>query len=216
MAKEWILNNATNRFQLNFKRNVGATSASIRECSPKTMEQWREYYYTNVRSEQQIEELGRILYVKITEVLQAEIEEITEQDCIDYIKQLVIDRTYDGYTTEIKTIYGQLQKDIPDYKIEPACDEWDRLYNVDFFIKVNKSYIGLQIKPVNQGIQLSEIFKEKNIQKHTHKKFTEKYNGNVFYIFSSKKEGGSNAKEIVNKEVVYAIKEEIKRLEKIY
>ena len=29
MAKEWILNNATNRFQLNFKRNVGATSESI-------------------------------------------------------------------------------------------------------------------------------------------------------------------------------------------
>ncbi len=30
MAKEWILNSAMNRFQLNFKRNVGATSESIR------------------------------------------------------------------------------------------------------------------------------------------------------------------------------------------
>ena len=28
MAKEWILNNAMNRFQLNFKRNVGPTSES--------------------------------------------------------------------------------------------------------------------------------------------------------------------------------------------
>ena len=35
MAKEWILNSATNRFQLNFERNVGATSESIRKCSPK-------------------------------------------------------------------------------------------------------------------------------------------------------------------------------------
>ena len=26
MPKEWILNSATNRFQLNFKRNVGAVS----------------------------------------------------------------------------------------------------------------------------------------------------------------------------------------------
>ena len=30
MAKEWILNSAMNRFQLNFKRNVGPTSESIR------------------------------------------------------------------------------------------------------------------------------------------------------------------------------------------
>ncbi|HPL64709.1 MAG TPA: MjaI family restriction endonuclease [Syntrophales bacterium] len=37
MAKEWILNSAMNRFQLNFKRNVGPTSESIRMCAPKTL-----------------------------------------------------------------------------------------------------------------------------------------------------------------------------------
>ncbi len=215
MAKEWILNNATNRLQLNFKRKVGTTSASIRECSPRNVEQWRAYYYANVRSEEQIEELGKILYVKITEVLQAEIEEITEEDCINYIKQLVIERTYEGYTTEIRTIYGQLQKEIPQYKIEPASDEWDRGYNVDFFIQVKDSYIGLQIKPVNQGIQLNEIFKEQKIQKQSHKEFTKKYNGKVFYIFSAKKEGSNNVKEIVNKNVIAEIKDEIIKLEKI-
>jgi hypothetical protein len=44
-------------------------------------------------------------------------------------------------------------------KIEPASDEWDRLFNVDFFIKIKDKYIGIQIKPINQGIQLSQIFK---------------------------------------------------------
>lgn len=39
MTKEWILNNAMNRFQLNFKRNVGPTSESIRQCAPKTIEE---------------------------------------------------------------------------------------------------------------------------------------------------------------------------------
>lgn len=29
MAKEWILNSVMNRFQLNFKKNVGPTSESI-------------------------------------------------------------------------------------------------------------------------------------------------------------------------------------------
>lgn len=78
MAKEWILNSAMNRYQLNFKRNVGATSESIRKCAPKTLEEWQNYYYNNVRSEAHIEELGRKLYVKITEVIQAEVDEVTE------------------------------------------------------------------------------------------------------------------------------------------
>ncbi|HPG72655.1 MAG TPA: MjaI family restriction endonuclease, partial [Bacteroidales bacterium] len=110
MAKEWILNSAMNRFQLNFKRNVGPTSESIRKCSPKTLEEWREYYFANVKSKEHIEDLGKKLYVKITEVIQSEVAELTEQDCIDYMIQLVIDRTFDGYMTEIQTIYGQLQK----------------------------------------------------------------------------------------------------------
>ena len=49
MAKEWILNSVMNRFQLNFKRNVGATSESIRKCLPKTLDEWRIYYFENVR-----------------------------------------------------------------------------------------------------------------------------------------------------------------------
>jgi len=131
MAKEWILNSAMNRFQLNFKRNVGPTSESIRKCTPKSIEERREYYFSNVRSKEHIENLGRKLYIKIAEVIHAEVENITEQDCIDYLKQLVIDRTFDGYMTEIKTIYGQLEKELG-VKIEPAPDEWDRLFNVDF------------------------------------------------------------------------------------
>jgi len=105
MPKEWILNSAMNRFQLNFKRNVGATSEAIRACSPKTVEQWQEYYFQNVRSKAHIEDLGRKLYIKITEVLQAEIENITEQECIDYILNLVIDRAFDGYIREIYYIW---------------------------------------------------------------------------------------------------------------
>lgn len=208
MAKEWILNSAMNRYQLNFKRNVGATSESIRKCSPKSLEEWRNYYYTNVKSEAHIEELGRKLYVKITEVIQAEVNEVTEQDCIDYMKQLVIDRTFDGYMTEIQTIYGQLQN-LLNVKIEPAPDEWDRLFNVDFFININGKYIGLQIKPVNNSLQIPEIHKEYALQAETHKKFNIKYGGSVFYIYSEKVNG---KKEISNKEVINEIKKEIERL----
>jgi len=126
--------------------------------------------------------------------------------------QLVIDRTYEGYVTEIQTIYGQLQK-ILGVKIEPAPDEWDRLFNVDFYIKINEKYIGLQIKPVNAGIQLPEIFKEYNIQSESHQKFTEVFGGKVFYLFSEKV---GERKEIKNKEVIDEIKAEIQRLKDTY
>ncbi len=210
MAKEWILNSVMNRFQLNFKRNVGPTSESIRKCSPKTVEEWEAYYFEKVKPKEHIIEIGKKLYIKITEVVQAELDNITEQDCIDYMINLVINRTFDGYITEIETIYGQLQK-ILDVKIEPAPDEWDRLFNVDFYIKINEKYIGLQIKPVSEGIQLPEIFKEKGLQAKTHLKFTEVFGGKVFYIFSAKVNG---KKEIVNKEIIEEIRLEVDRLKK--
>ncbi|MGC8699358.1 MAG: MjaI family restriction endonuclease, partial [Candidatus Acidifodinimicrobium sp.] len=121
MPKEWILNSATNRFQLNFSRNVGKVAEEIRKCAPKDKKEWEEYYYKNVRPKEHLIELGRKLYVKITEVLASEIEEITEEDCINYIINLVIDRTYDGYNTEINTIYGQLQN-ILGVKIHSVMD----------------------------------------------------------------------------------------------
>ena len=84
-----------------------------------------------------------------------------------------------------------------------------RKFNVDFFIQIGDRYIGLQIKPVNSGIQIPEIFKEYNLQAETHKKFTEDFGGKVFYLFSAKV---GEKKEIQNKEVIDEILQEIKRL----
>ncbi len=211
MSKEWILNSATNRFQLNFSRNVGKVSEEIRKCSPKAIEEWENYYYNNVYPKEHLIELGQKLYVKIKEVLSAEIESITEEDCIDFITNLVIKRTFEGYITEKTTIYGQLQ-DILGVEIKPAPDEWDRLYNVDFYIKVGKNYVGIQIKPVSGAYQIPEIFKERDLQLKTHEKFKKKYGGSVFYVFSIKKE---DKRKIYNQEVIDEIKTEIKRLQNL-
>jgi hypothetical protein len=210
MPKEWILNTAINRWGLQKKKMVGAVSEEIRKCAPRTLKEWEEYYYKNVYPKEHLIEIGRKLYIKITEVLRAEIDEITEEDCINYVINLVINRTFDGYITEKKTIYEQLQ-DILGVKIEPAPDEWDRLFNVDFFIKINDKFIGLQIKPVSYSF-IPEMIKEKDIQLTTHKKFTEKYGGNVFYIYSIKE---NDKKRIYNANVVEEIKQEIERLKNI-
>lgn len=207
MPKEWILNSAINRWGLQKKRMVGAVSDEIRKCSPKTVRDWGNYYFKNVYSEEHLVEIGKKLYVKITEVLRAEIDDITEEDCIRYVINLVINRTFDGYMTEKKTIYEQLQ-DILGVKIEPAPDEWDRLFNVDFFIKVEGKFIGLQIKPAGYAF-ITQIINEKTHQLETHEKFTAKYGGKVFYVISIK---DGDKKKIYNTEVIEEIKQEIAKL----
>lgn len=158
MSKEWILNMATNRWGLNKKNSVGPVSLWIRECNPKTVEHWKNFYYNKLSEflrskgidlspQEYIKNIASKLYVKITENIQAEIERVTEEDCFQYIHNLVINRTYEGYMTEINTVYGKLQHDLG-VQIEPAPDEWDRLYNVDFYIQIGSKYIGLQIKPI--------------------------------------------------------------------
>jgi len=207
MAKEWILNSAINRWGLQKKRMVGAVSDEIRKCSPKTLDDWQSYYYANVYPKSHLVEIGKKLYIKITEVLRAEIDDIEEQDCINYVVNLVINRTFDGYMTEKKTIYEQLQ-DILGVKIEPASDEWDRLFNVDFFIKIKDKFIGLQIKPAGYAF-ITQIINERKNQEATHKKFTAKYGSKVFYVISVKE---GDKKKIYNTEVIDEIKEEIEKL----
>ena len=207
MPKEWILNSAINRWGLQKKKMVGAVSEEIRKCSPKSVKDWEEYYYKNVYPKKHLEEIGRRLYIKISEVLRAEIDSITEQDCIQYVINLVIHRTFDGYITEKMTIYEQLQ-DILNVKIEPAPDEWDRKYNVDFFIKVNNKFIGLQIKPAGYAF-IPQIINERNNQLKTHDKFTKKYGGKVFYVISIK---DGDKKTIYNKEIIEEINQDIEKL----
>ena len=59
---------------------------------------------------------------------------------------------------------------------------------------------------------ITEIYKEIEIQKNTHKKFKEKYGSEVFYIYSYK---SGNQKIIKNIEVIDEIKKEIERLKSI-
>jgi hypothetical protein len=207
MPNEWILNQANMRWGLTKKNKVGPVSELIRKCSPKKLREWEDYYYNNVYSQEHLRELGKRLFIKISEVCRAEIENITEDDCIEFIIKLVINRTYDGYQSEIQTIYGQLEAALG-VKIEPAPDEWDRGYNVDFYIKISDKYIGIQIKPAGYAY-ITQIINELKFQERTHQLFTKKYGGRVFYIISIAED---KRKIIYNREVIDEIKEEINRL----
>ncbi len=214
--RETLLNYGMNRWGLNKAHSVGATSELIRECSPANYDEWVSFYFANATQKKKqgasitkeyLHSLGEELYIRLSENVYGELSSITEEECIDYVYNLVINRTYEGYRTEIDTIYGQLGKAV-ERDIKPAPDDWDRTYSVDFFIQVNQFFIGIQIKPVSAKSSINQhVWMEQN--KSNHKRFTNKYGGRVFFVYSGKENG---KKTIMNPEVIEEIKTEINRL----
>jgi len=222
-AKEWVLNIAFNRWQFNRPKYVGKLAEAIRECAPKSLEDWERYYCEQVPKRhvpegwqmfgkdmfEHLSEIGRRLYAKISEQLKAEVEAITEDDCIGYVREVVINRTYEGYITEKRTVYEQLEQDLG-IKLRTAPDEWDRRYNVDFYIPVGDKAIGIQIKPITYA-QTPEVHKWREWMRESHEKFEREQGGKVFIVFSVTEKSG--AKRIFNTEVVDEIRAELKRLQ---
>jgi len=215
--RETLLNYGMNRWGLNKAQSVGPTSELIRACSPIEFKEWEEFYFANAKQKKKgglkitreyISGLGQTLYIKLSEVVQNELQSITEEECIDYAYNLILNRTYEGYRSEIDTIYGQLET-IIQHKIEAAPDEWDRKYGVDFYIKIGESFIGLQIKPISTGKSLND-YQWVEMHRRSHKKFTAEFGGNVFFVFSIK--GANNKKKIANTEVIDEIIQEIQSL----
>jgi len=218
--RETLLNYGMNRWGLNKASSAGPTSELIRACAPSKYKEWVNYYFKNAIQKKKkgqhitkeyIKSLGETLYIKLSEVVQYEIEQITEKECTDYVYNLVLNRTFEGYQTEIKTIYGQLENKIG-RRIETAPDDWDRKYSVDFYVRVKNNYIGIQIKPILSGIALNQ-YQWNKINIINHRNFERKYGGKVFFVFSTKSSGGK--KEIYNTGVIKEIIREIKRLDRV-
>ncbi len=214
---ETLLNYGLNRWGLNKAYSVGALSELIRICAPNELKEWEEFYFTQGRQKKKngrnitreyITGLGQTLYIKLSEVVQNELASITEEECIEYAYNLVLRRTYDGYKTEIETIYGQLEGAI-ERKIEPAPDNWDRTYCVDFYIKIQDKCIGIQIKPIASGQALNQ-YQWIEMHKVNHSRFEKDFGGKVFFVYSTKSTTGK--KKIYNIEVIDHIRDEIARL----
>ncbi len=216
--REALLNYAMNRWGLNKSSSVDRVSDLIRHCSPAGFSDWEQFYFETARQQKKdgakitrvyLEELGRKLYVKLSEIVQSELSSITERECIDFVVNLVVNRTFEGYKNEIRTVYGQLEKMVG-LTIQPAPDNWDRLFNVDFYIAIGDNSIGIPIKP-SSFAKMMEDYRWRTVQESTHQKFKDKFGGSVFIVFSK---GDGNKKIICNPDIVDDIKREIERLKK--
>lgn len=211
MPKEWILNYMFNRFQLGFQRNVGPLAEEIRKCKPKTLEDWQKYYFANVRSRDHLIGLGERLWEKISTVAKQELESITREDCINYVFEVVIKRTFEGFQREMSIIKEFLEKKTG-LTFYPSPSKLERL-SVDYYAIVNGYLIGIQVKPLTFGqSKLVEQIK-KIVVEEPHKKFQKIYGGQVFTLIAL---GRKEKVEIVDRdELISKINREIKRLKKL-
>lgn len=216
--KEKVLNYACQTYQLSRPNKVGAVMALIRECQPQTFEQWETWYFENAVTEgknsfrvtkESLTELGERLYAKIIEVVIPEwieaFENLTEEDCVAYIYNLTINRTYDGYLREKSVVNDGLAKQFPNLIFEESTPELDHAGDIDYIAKVGEKAIGIQIKPITAKANFGSYSLTERM-KASFNDFQEQFGGKVFVIFSL--DG-----EIANKEVIEEIQKEVKRLE---
>jgi len=216
--KEKVLNYACQNYQLSRPNKVGAVMSLIRDCQPKSIEEWEEWYlgkaYTDSKNPAKVtkhvlKELGERLYVKITEIVIPEWQEafnqLTLQDCIDYIYNLTINRTYDGFYREKSVVTDNLAKEFPKVKFVESDPELDHAGDIDYLGWVGDKAFGIQIKPVTAKANFGNYSSSERM-KASFREFEQKYGGKVFIVFSIDD-------EIKNKEVIKEIQDEIGRLQ---
>ncbi len=219
--KEKVLNYTSNAYQLTRPNKVGTVMALIRECQPKALEEWEKYYFekaystskSNIKvTKETLDELGERLYAKITEVVipewTAAFKDLTLQDCKDYIYEVTIVRTYDGFLLEKSVINDGLAKIFPDIEFEESNPELDHAGDIDYLGKIGNKAFGLQIKPITSNANFGN-YKITERMSASFQDFEKKYGGKVFVIFSTRV---GDKKVILNKEIIEEIKIEIERL----
>jgi hypothetical protein len=217
--KEKVLNYACQTYQLSRPNKVGAVMSLIRECQPATIQEWERWYFKNAFTDSKtptkitseiLRELGERLYTKITEVVIPEWQEafsqLSPQDCLDYIHNLTINRTFDGFVREKSVVNDGLSKIFPDTIFEESDTELDHAGDIDYIARIGNKALGIQIKPVTAKANFGNYSPTERM-KSSFADFKEKYGGRVFIVFSL--DG-----EIGNKEVIVQIKKEIDRLKK--
>ncbi|MEK7819318.1 MAG: MjaI family restriction endonuclease [Bacteroidota bacterium] len=217
--KEKVLNYACQTYQLSRPNKVGSVMALIRECQPKSFEQWEKWYFENANTDgksptkitkESLEELGERLYVKIKEIVIPEwteaFNQLTLQDCVEYIINLTINRTYDGFIREKSVIEDNLAKEFPNVKFVESDPELDHAGDIDYLGWVGKKAFGIQIKPVTAKANFGNYSATERM-KASFDNFTKKFGGEVFIVFSVDD-------SIKNEDVIGQIASEIKRLSK--
>ncbi len=216
--KEKVLNYTCQTYQLSRPNKVGAVMSLIRQCQPQTVEAWETWYFENAITDGKqavrvthdvLNELGDRLFQKIKDQVIPEwttaFNNLTREDCLAYIHNLTINRTFDGYVREKSVVYDGLAKLFPQVLFEGAPPELDHAGDVDYLGYVGEKAFGIQIKPTTAQANFGNYSVSERM-KSSFAAFQDDFSGKVFIVFSL--DG-----EIGNPEIIREIADEIDRLQ---
>lgn len=218
--KEFLLNYVNRRWGLTKTSKVGQVMALIRECQPSSLEEWENWYFKNAYTKTKkpikvtrkvLTELGERLYTKLKEIVIPQLKDamqtLTLHDCMDYVYELTINRTFDGFLTEKSIVNDNLAKKFPTIIFEETDPELDHAGDIDYIGRVGDRAFGIQIKPITVNANLGNYDITARME-NSFKLFEEQFGGKVFIVFSVED-------RIKNTEIIKDIEEEIRRLQKI-
>lgn len=223
-GKEHVLNFTAQRFQLTRPASVGPTMELINKCNPSSLSEWESYYYENAYTRKKesikitselLNSIGQKLYDKIQDIVIPEwtkaFEEITLENCNEYIRDVTINRSYDGFHRE-SAVFRELAIAFEGRILFEKTDSvTDSAWSIDYIGHILNSdvKIGLQVKPLSAksnsgGYSISDRNHSNYI------KFEKIFGGKVFEVYS-KKVGKKNI--IFNSKVIDGIEDFLKNME---
>ncbi|MDO9152255.1 MAG: MjaI family restriction endonuclease [Paludibacter sp.] len=130
---------------------------------------------------------------------------LTKEDCENYIYNLTINRTFDGYIREKSVVNDGLAHHFKEITFEESPSELDHAGDIDYlgYVTEEKAF-GIQIKPVTAKSNFGNYSVSERM-KASFEKFEHDFGGKVFIVYSLHG-------EIANIEVIEQIKNEIKKL----
>lgn len=200
---EFILNKTAVDHHLTRPSKVGPTIELLYEYNPKSMSEWAHIFYeksvqkkkdgSGKRVDESYlnsvgDELFRILNEKIFPLIIQAKDELTSEDCRNFIKDVVIRRSYEGFIAE-KDIVNQVEIAL-EGDVEFTKDSQLESINVDAYGK-SKKYgrtIGLSVKPLSYKKQ-DGFGKDDSLHK-SWKKWEEENDSKIFVVFYSEKKDG--------------------------
>jgi hypothetical protein len=157
-------------------------------------------------------ELGERLYEKIKGTVIPEWMEafsaLTKEDCVNYIHNLTINQTFDGYLREKSVVHDCLAKKFPQVVFEESPPELDHAGDVDYIghVSADKTKaIGIQIKPVTAKANFGNYSPSERMRK-SFEAFRAQFGGRVFIVYS-------HDGEVANTEVLDEIRAELARID---
>jgi hypothetical protein len=175
---------------------------------PLTQEEWSDYYFNKVRSETELAEVGSELHRKIVDVVLQEIQSITLEDCRDFMRELVIKKSFEGHRARFYILNSELIKKtgkefrfLPDY----PHDYKFKTYAIDYYHvdETKDLLIGIKVQPISI-VQSQEPHIKKALQSilDTHKEWESKDAGRFFVLYYAGR--GENCR-IRNEEILEEI-----------